>query len=100
MPPSGTISGVMRMIVGGRITMRTEFILRFEYGSLVPWVTRMEDGGLLAVSGPNMIALRTPVRLQAKDFTTIRHFTVSAGQMIPFVLTYSASQPTGGVTCP
>ena len=71
--------------------MRTEFILRFDYGSLVPWVTRMEDGDLLAVSGPDMVVLRTPVRLRGKDFTTIGDFTVSAGQTIPFVLTYSAS---------
>jgi len=51
----------------------------------------MEDGSLLAVSGPDMVVLRTPVRLEAKDFTIIGDFTVSAGQMVPFVLTYSAS---------
>ena len=93
MPPRGKTSDVIRMVVGrrGRVAMRTEFILRFDYGSLVPWVTRMEDGGLLAVSGPDMVVLRTPVRLRGKDFTTIGDFTVSAGQTIPFVLTYSAS---------
>jgi GH15 family glucan-1,4-alpha-glucosidase len=93
MPPRGKTSDVIRMVVGrrGRVAMRNEFILRFDYGSLVPWVTRMEDGGLLAVSGPDMVVLRTPVRLRGKDFTTISDFTVSAGQTIPFVLTYSAS---------
>jgi len=93
MPPRGKTSNVVRMIVGrrGRVAMRTEFILRFDYGSLVPWVTRMEDGSLLAVSGPDMVVLRTPVQLRGKDFTTIGDFTVSAGQTIPFVLTYSAS---------
>ena len=93
MPPRGKTSDVIRMVVGGRgrVAMRTEFILRFDYGSLVPWVTRMEDGGLLAVSGPDMVVLRTPVRLRGKDFTTIGDFTVSAGQTVPFVLAYSAS---------
>ncbi len=93
MPPRGKASDVVRMIVGrrGRVAMRSELILRFDYGSLMPWVTRMEDGGLLAVSGPDMVVLRTPVRLRGKDFTTIGDFTVSAGQTIPFVLTYSAS---------
>ncbi len=93
MPPRGKTSDVVRMIVGrrGRVAMRTELILRFDYGSLVPWVTRMEDGSLLAVSGPDMVVVRTPVRLRGKDFTTIGDFTVSAGQTIPFVLTYSAS---------
>jgi GH15 family glucan-1,4-alpha-glucosidase len=93
MPPRGKTSDVVRVIVGrrGRVAVRSEFILRFDYGSLVPWVTRMEDGGLLAVSGPDMVVLRTPVQLRGKDFTTIGDFTVSAGQTIPFVLTYSAS---------
>jgi len=93
MPPRGKTSNVIRMVFGrhGRVAMRNEFILRFDYGSLVPWVTRMEEGGLQAVAGPDMVALRTPVRLKGKDFTTIGDFTVSAGQMIPFVLTYSAS---------
>jgi GH15 family glucan-1,4-alpha-glucosidase len=93
MPPRGKTSEVIRMIVGrrGQVAMRMEFILRFDYGSLVPWVTRMEDGGLLAVAGPDMAVLRTPVRLKGKDFTTIGDFTVSAGQTIPFILSYSAS---------
>ena len=93
MPPRGNTSEVIRMIVGrrGQVAMRTEFILRFDYGSLVPWVTHMKDGDLLAVAGPDMVVLRTPVRLRGKDFTTIGDFTVLAGQTIPFVLSYSAS---------
>jgi GH15 family glucan-1,4-alpha-glucosidase len=93
MPPRGKTSQVIRIIIGrrGQVAMRTEFILRFDYGSVVPWVTRMQDGNLLAVSGPDMVVLRTPVRLRGKDFKTIGDFTVSAGQTIPFVLTYSAS---------
>ena len=93
MPPRGKTSGVVRMIVGrcGQVAMRNEFIIRFDYGSAVPWVTRMEDGGLLAVSGPDLVVLRTPVRLRGEDFKTIGDFIVSAGQTVPFVLTYSAS---------
>ena len=100
MPPRGKTSNVIRMIVGrrGRVAMRNEFILRFDYGSLVPWVTRMEDGGLMAVSGPDMVVLRTPVRLRGKDFTTIGDFTVSAGQTIPFVLSLFCLAPVA--SCP
>jgi GH15 family glucan-1,4-alpha-glucosidase len=59
----------------------------------------MEDGGLLAVSGPDMVVLRTPVRLRGEDFKTIGDFTVSVGETIPFVLTYSASHlpPPGAI---
>ena len=68
MPPRGKTSEVIRMIVGrrGQVAMRTEFILRFDYGSLVPWVTHTRDGALLAVGGPDMVVLRTPVRLEER----------------------------------
>ena len=50
--------------------------LRFDYGSAVPWVTRLEDGALRAIAGPDMIVLRTPVELHGEDLTTVGEFTV------------------------
>ena len=93
MPPRGKASEVVRIVVGrrGQIAMRTELILRFDYGALVPWVTRLEDGTLRAISGPDMVVLRTPVALRGKGLTTVGHFTVSAGDMVPFVLAYGLS---------
>jgi GH15 family glucan-1,4-alpha-glucosidase len=42
MPPRGKASDVVRLVIGkrGRVVMRTELVLRFDYGALVPWVTR------------------------------------------------------------
>jgi len=42
MPPRGKASDVVRIVIGrrGQLTMSCELILRFDYGSLVPWVTR------------------------------------------------------------
>lgn len=96
MPPRGKRSDVVRIITGrsGQVAMHNELILRFDYGSTVPWVSRMEDGSLLAVAGPDMAVLRTPVRLRGEDLKTIGDFTVSANQVVPFVLTYSASHLT------
>jgi GH15 family glucan-1,4-alpha-glucosidase len=93
MPPRGKASDLVRLIIGkqGTVAMRTELIIRFDYGSLVPWVTRCEDQGLCAVSGPDMVVLRTPVPLHGVDHKTIGEFTVSAGDMVPFVLTYGPS---------
>jgi hypothetical protein len=34
--------------------MSTELVLRFGYGAIVPWVTRLDDGTLRAVAGPDM----------------------------------------------
>ena len=93
MPPRGKASDLVRLILGkrGKVTMRTELIIRFDYGSLVPWVTRRDDRTLCAVSGPDMVVLRTPVPLRGEGRKTVGEFTVSAGETVPFVLTYGAS---------
>ncbi|HEX6841865.1 MAG TPA: glycoside hydrolase family 15 protein [Stellaceae bacterium] len=93
MPPRGIASDVVRIVRGrrGHVAMRTELVLRFDYGANVPWVTRTEDGALRAIAGPDMVVLRTPVAVRGEDMKTVGEFTVSAGQSAPFVLTYSAS---------
>ena len=93
MPPRGIASDVVRIVRGrrGRVAMRTELILRFDYGTNVPWVTRTEDGALRAIAGPDMTVLRTPVTLHGEDMKTVGAFTVSTGESVAFVLTYSAS---------
>ena len=84
---------IVRLVIGerGRVAMQLELVLRFGFGAVVPWVTRTEDGTLRAVAGPDMVVLRTPVHLKGRDFTTVAEFTVSDGEMIPFVLTYAPS---------
>lgn len=97
MPLREQLSHVIRLVVGkrGNVRMRTELIIRFDYGSSIPWVRRMENGNLLAISGPDMLVLRTPVELRGEGLTTVGEFTVAAGQVIPFVLLYSSShRPT------
>jgi GH15 family glucan-1,4-alpha-glucosidase len=71
--------------------MHTELILRFGYGAIVPWVTRLEDGGIRAIAGPDMVLLYSPVRLRGENLTTVGEFTISAGQTVPFVLTHRPS---------
>lgn len=62
-------SHLVRLVVGkrGTVRMSTELIIRFGYGSFVPWVRRTDDGGLLAISGPDMLVLRTPVELRGES---------------------------------
>ncbi|MFO0990116.1 MAG: glycoside hydrolase family 15 protein [Alphaproteobacteria bacterium] len=71
--------------------MHGELVIRFGYGALVPWVTRLADKTLLAISGPDMLVLRAPVELRGENFRTVSDFTVSEGQRLPFVLTYGSS---------
>ena len=93
MPLREQASHIVRLMVGkrGTVRMHTELVIRFDYGSSVPWVRRTEDGDLLAISGPDMLVLRTPVALRGEDLKTVGEFTVSAGQTVPFVMMYVAS---------
>ena len=93
MPLREHASHLVRLIVGkrGTVRMRTELVIRFDYGSSVPWVRRTDDGDLLAISGPDMLVLRTPVELRGEDLKTVGEFTVAAGQRVPFVMMHVAS---------
>jgi GH15 family glucan-1,4-alpha-glucosidase len=93
MPPRDNGSDVVRLVCGkrGKVAMRVEWIIRFDYGALVPWVTRRQDRSFCAVAGPDMVVLRTPAALQAKDRTHVGEFIVAAGQTVPFALTYGPS---------
>ncbi len=76
----------------GRFDMRMELCLRFDYGKSVPWVTKRKGGdGIVAVSGPDMVVLRTDVVLRGEDMMTVADFAITAGERIPFVLTHCAS---------
>ncbi len=89
-------SEIVRLVVGdrGKVKMHTELILRFGYGAVVPWVTRLENGALRAIAGPDMAVLRTPVRVRGEDMTTVGEFTIAEGETIPLVLTYARSHKT------
>jgi GH15 family glucan-1,4-alpha-glucosidase len=84
---------VVRLVRGvrGRVPMEMELAIRFEYGTVVPWVSRMEDGRLCAVAGPDRIVLGAPIELRGEDCKTRAEFEVEEGQTVPFVLTWSYS---------
>ena len=94
MPVGNHASSIVRLVEGrrGRVAMRTALALRFDFGSSVPWVTRLADGsGISAVAGPEMAVLRTPVDLTGEDYITYATFDVHEGQTVPFVLTCGPS---------
>jgi GH15 family glucan-1,4-alpha-glucosidase len=93
MPIDAGHCSVVRLVVGesGCVEMHTEIIIRFGYGAIVPWVTRLDDGMLRAIAGPEMVVLHTPVQLVGQDMKTVGEFSVKAGETIPFVLTHLQS---------
>jgi GH15 family glucan-1,4-alpha-glucosidase len=86
-------SDLVRIVrcLSGRVAMRTELILRFDYGVVVPWVTRTPSGDLQAIAGPERVLLKTSVPVHGEQLTTIGEFTLDAGQSVEFVLTHSPS---------
>jgi GH15 family glucan-1,4-alpha-glucosidase len=93
MPPRGKDPDVVRIVEGleGSVPMRLELVIRFEYGSIVPWVRRVDEETRVAIAGPDALSLRTPVPMRGENLRTIANFTVEAGERKPFVLTWYRS---------
>ncbi|MFD7461459.1 MULTISPECIES: glycoside hydrolase family 15 protein [unclassified Streptomyces] len=94
MPQRDRAPDLVRVVEGlsGSVTMHGTLRLRFDYGSIVPWVRR-SDGHRVAVAGPDSVWLRSepPVHTWGQDFCTHSEFTVRAGERVAFVLTWHPS---------
>ena len=93
MPIGETGSDLVRIVVGrrGTVPMRMELVLRFDYGASVPWVSRLPDGRLRAIAGPDMVVLSAPVETRGEKLTTVADFEVREGERLHFVLMHLAS---------
>jgi GH15 family glucan-1,4-alpha-glucosidase len=87
MPVRDQSVDLVRMVEGvrGRVPMKMEFVVRFDYGSIVPWVYSA-GGTIRIIAGPDALCLTTPVRVEGEDFRHRAEFTVEEGDRVPFVL--------------
>jgi len=87
MPPRDGTPEIVRRVEGvkGRVPMRLELVIRFDYGSIVPWVRR-EGGRLVAIGGPDALVLTSDIETRGEDMTTVADFTLSEGQTASFTL--------------
>ncbi|MFI9241022.1 glycoside hydrolase family 15 protein [Streptomyces sp. NPDC053086] len=94
MPQRDRAPDVVRIVEGvsGRVTVRSTLRLRFDYGSVTPWVRR-SDGHRVAVAGPDSAWLRAEpvVHTWGEDYGTHSEFTVTEGDRVAFVLTWHPS---------
>jgi GH15 family glucan-1,4-alpha-glucosidase len=92
MPPRGRAPDVVRIVEGvrGAVKMRGELVIRFDYGSIVPWVRRVGHDRV-AIAGPDALYLRTPAHTFGENMHTTSEATVSEGERVPFVLTWNPS---------
>ena len=86
------IPELVRVVVGtkGRIQMKTELVIRFDYGSVIPWVRRI-DGGISAIAGPDTIRLNADIPLHGENMKTEAEFSIEEGQTVSFDLTWYPS---------
>jgi GH15 family glucan-1,4-alpha-glucosidase len=89
MPVRDQAANVLRIVEGkrGQVPMHMELIIRFDYGAIVPWVRRTDDG-IRATAGPDTLYCRTDVPLRGENLHTLADFTVAAGQRVAFELTW------------
>jgi GH15 family glucan-1,4-alpha-glucosidase len=92
MPPRGDNSDVVRIVRGirGRVAMRMDLVIRFDYGRTIPWVTHF-DHELRAIAGPDMVVLRTVAPLKGEGAATVSEFNLKAGDTVAFALTYASA---------
>ena len=93
MPMRDAVPHIIRTVRGvrGRMAMRTELVVRFDYGSIVPWVRKGKGGGIRAIAGPDSIRLQSDVPLRGENLTTVAEFDVAPGDVVSLVLTWHPS---------
>jgi GH15 family glucan-1,4-alpha-glucosidase len=89
MPIDTSVPDLMRIVVGkrGRVPMKMDLTIRFDYGSIVPWVRHI-DGGIRAIAGPDTLYCLSDVAMHGENFHTVSEFTVSEGQRVCFDMTW------------
>ncbi len=94
MPLADDRADLVRRIEGvsGTVTMRHEWIVRFGYGKIRPWVSRGKDHDgqpiITAIAGPDKLVLRGTRLPKAKDGAHVDEFDVTAGETLTFTSTW------------
>ena len=92
MPIRSGLPTVIRVVEGrsGSVRMRSDLRLRFDYGSVVPWVRRI-DGGIVALGGSDGVVVRASVPLEGHDLSTVSSFDVTPDDRFSFCMTWFPS---------
>jgi GH15 family glucan-1,4-alpha-glucosidase len=92
MPPRGVAPDLVRVVEGvrGKVSVTSELRIRFDYGHVAPWVT-IQGREVRAVAGPDALWLRASAPHGELGGEILSRFTVSEGERIPLVLTWSPS---------
>ena len=90
MPIRGERPEVLRRVEGlsGRVRMRSELVLRLDYGHVVPWIREVGRRSS-AFAGPDTLTLDSDVEHHRQGHDVVAEFSLDAGQHAQFRLTWS-----------
>ncbi|GAA1231999.1 glycoside hydrolase family 15 protein [Janibacter melonis] len=96
MPLGDNRADIIRRVEGvsGTVEMEHEWVVRFAYGKVTPWVTHTTHHGddlLTAIAGPDMLVLRGSRLPHPDDHHHRDRFEVRAGETLDFTLTWFSS---------
>jgi GH15 family glucan-1,4-alpha-glucosidase len=93
MPFADEQVGITRIITGveGRVDFESLLTIRFDYGSAMPWVSRVDDQTTVAIAGPDLLVIRSPVAVEGQGMHSVARFAVNAGESVSFVMAYGPS---------
>jgi GH15 family glucan-1,4-alpha-glucosidase len=101
MPPRGKAPDIVRIVEGvrGEVEMTSELVIRFDYGSTVPWVRRIDNDDRVAIAGPDGLCFRSGIEHRGENMRTVADFTVCECDRVPFTLTWypSNEDPPGAI---
>jgi GH15 family glucan-1,4-alpha-glucosidase len=98
MPVGDGRADVVRSVEGlrGRVAMTHEWVVRFDYGRVRPWVSRgvghrLDSDVITAIAGPDMVVFRGTRLPHPRGGRHVDEFEVSAGETHTFSTTWSPS---------
>jgi GH15 family glucan-1,4-alpha-glucosidase len=93
MPVDEKRTHVVRILRGleGIVAMHLDLVVRFDYGVTVPWVSKVDGSTTSIVAGPDMLVLHAPIDLHGEEMRSVADFTVTKGEVVPFVLSHGSS---------
>jgi GH15 family glucan-1,4-alpha-glucosidase len=92
MPIATKDRAVVRQVTGerGSVAMTFDLALRFDYGSIPPWL-QAKPRIVRGIVGPDLVVLRSPVDVACRADQIAAEFTVEAGQALTFTLQYGVA---------
>ncbi len=93
MPPRGKAPDIVRIVEGldGTVQVRSELVIRYDFGHIVPWVRRVDHGTRVATAGPDALCFRTSAKTEGVERKTVSELALEQGDRVAFTLTWFPS---------